>query len=95
MKENNRNFKIKRKYGEGDNVSFYEFKEGESDVVGVNNSHMVINDAMNYWTKKRIVQNIVNEKNEVMNRNKNWAVGERIIGLKNKRVDFFIRVQTT
>ena len=39
------------------------------------------------------MQNAVNEKNEVMNMNQNWVVGERMIGLKKKRVEFFIRVQ--
>ena len=40
-----------------------------------------------------MVQNIVNEKYEVMNRNQKWFVGDGIIGLKKKRVEFFIRVQ--
>ena len=30
-----------------------------------------------------------------MNINQNWGVGERIVGLKNKRVELFIRVPTT
>ena len=49
---------------------------------------------MNAWMKKRMVQNIINEKKEVMNRNQNWVVGEKIIGLKKKRIEFFIRAQT-
>ena len=39
---------------------------------------------------KRMAQNIVNEKNKVMNRNKNWGFGDRIMGLKNKRVEFLL-----
>ena len=42
-----------------------------------------------------MAQDIVNDKNEVMNRNKNWVVGKRIIGVRIKRVEFFIRVKTT
>ena len=30
-----------------------------------------------------------------MNRYQNWVAGERIIGLKNNRLEFFIRAQTT
>ena len=34
-----------------------------NDVVGVTNSHRVINDAMNDWIETRTVQNEVNERN--------------------------------
>ena len=44
---------------------------------------------MNDWEETRMVQNIVNKKKEVMNRNQNWIVGERIIGVRKKRVDFY------
>ena len=72
-----------------------KFKEGESDVEGVNNSNRVINDAMNNCMESRMAQDIVNEKNEFMNRNQNWVVGERIIGVRKKRVEFYIRLKTT
>ena len=29
-----------------------------------------------------------------MTRNQNWVVGERMIGIKTKRVEFFIRVKS-
>ena len=29
-----------------------------------------------------------------MNRDQNWVTGERIVGLKSNRVEFFIRAQT-
>ena len=72
-----------------------KIKEGVRDVVGVTNSYRVVNDIMNDWIEKRMVTNIVNDKDEVMTRDQNWVVGERIMGGKNKRVEFFIRVQTT
>ena len=50
----------------------------------------MINDIMNDWMEKSMVQNIVNEKNEVMNGNKNLVVGERIIGLKIKEWIFYL-----
>ena len=49
---------------------------------------------MNAWMDSKMVEDIVNEKDEVMNRNQNWVIGERIVGVKKKRVDFFIRVKT-
>ena len=70
-----------------------KFKEGQSDVVGVLNSCRVINDMMNDWIETRIVQNIVNEKNEVINRDQNWAARGRIIGLKSKRAELCTRTQ--
>ena len=70
------------------------FKDGESDVVGVTNSQRVINYMMNDWIETRMVQNVLSENNVVMNRDKNWVLGERIIGLKSKRVELFIRAQT-
>ena len=48
-----------------------KFKEGESNVEGVNTLHRVTNDVINDWMETRMAQNIVNEKNEVMNRNQN------------------------
>ena len=36
-----------------------------------------------------MVQNVVNEKNKAMNRNKNCVVGESIIGLKIKELNFY------
>ena len=42
----------------------------------------------------KMVEDIVHEKDEAMNWNQNWVVGERIVGVKKKRVDFFIRVKT-
>ena len=58
-------------------------KEGESEVEGANNTCRVTNDFMNDWMESNMVQEILNEKNEAMNRNQNWAVGENIIGSKN------------
>ena len=72
-----------------------KFKEVESDIEGVNNSYKVINDVMNDWMESRMVQNVVNEKNEIMNINQNCLIIEKIIGVRNKRVEFFIRLKTT
>ena len=72
-----------------------KFKEGESDIEGINNLHRVINDAMNDWIASKMTQSIENERNEVMNRNQNWVEGKRIIGVRKKRAQFFIRVKTT
>ena len=69
-------------------------KEGDSEVVGVINAHRLTNEVMSVWMVSKTVQEIVNEKDEVMNRNQNWVVGERIVGVKKKRADFFIRVKT-
>ena len=69
-----------------------KFKQGESDVVGVANLHRAINEVMAYWIEIRMVKNTVNMKNKVMNRDKNWFAGERIIGSNSKRVEFFVRV---
>ena len=44
---------------------------------------------MNDWLETRIVQNVANENNEIMNRNQNWVVGERTIGVRKKRIYFF------
>ena len=67
-------------------------KEGESEVNGINNTHRIINEIINAWMDGHVVEDIVNEKDEIMNRDQNWVVGERIIGSKTKRVQFFIRV---
>ena len=67
-----------------------KFKEGESDVEGVNNSNRVINDAMNNCMESRMAQDIVNEKNQVMNRDQNFLAGERIIEVRMKRVEFLL-----
>ena len=69
-------------------------KEGETEVVGVNNAHRLTNEFMNIWMDSKMVEDVVNEKDEVMNRNKNWVVDESIVGVKKKRVEFFIRVKT-
>ena len=62
-----------------------KFKEGESDVAGVNNSFRVINDVMQKgWYKMQLMK-----RTRIVDRNQNWVVGERIIGLKNERVDFY------
>ena len=36
-----------------------------------------------------------NDHHKVMNSDKNWVVGERIIGEKIKRIEFFIKTQAT
>ena len=59
-------------------------KEGESEVEGVNDTCRVMNHVMNDWMELNMVQEIVNENNEVMNRNQNWVVDERIIGGRKK-----------
>ena len=69
-------------------------KEVESEVVGVNNTHRIINEVMNLWMDGKMVEDIVNEKGEVMTKNQNCVVGERIVGIKTKRVGFFIRVKS-
>ena len=70
-----------------------KIKEGVSDAVEVTNQHSVTNDIMNDWINKSMVKNIVNDKDEVMNRNRNWVVGEIIIAAKNKIVKLFIRAK--
>ena len=67
-------------------------KEGESELDGMNNTCKIINEMMNAWMDGNMVEDIVNEKDETMNRYQKWAIGERIIGSKTKRVEFFIRV---
>ena len=69
-------------------------KEGESEDEGVNITHRVTNEVMNDWMESNVVQDIVNEKNKLMNPNQNWVACERKIGVKKKRVEFFIRVKT-
>ena len=69
-------------------------KGGESEVVGVNDACRITNEVMNVWMDANVVEDIVNKKGEAMNRNQNWVVGERIIGIKTKRVEFFIRVKS-
>ena len=69
-------------------------KEGESEVVGMNNAHRITNEAMSVWMGTNVVEETVNVKGEAMSRNQNWVVGERIIGVKTKRVEFFIRVKS-
>ena len=59
-------------------------KEGESEVVGVSNTCRLINKVMNLWIDSKMVEDIINEKDEVMNWNLNWLVGERIVGFKKK-----------
>ena len=69
-------------------------KEGESEVVGVNNTSRITNEVMNVWMDAKMAEDIVNEKGEVTTRNQNWLVGERIVGIKTKRVKFFIQVKS-
>ena len=64
-------------------------QEGENKLEGINNAHRSINEIMNAWKDRHMVENMMNEKEEIMNRDQNWVIGERIIGIKNKRVDFF------
>ena len=59
-------------------------KEGKSEVVGINNACRIMNEVMNVWMDANMLEDVVNEKREVMNRNQNWVVGERIIGIKTK-----------
>ena len=66
-----------------------------SDVLGLMNSYRVVNDIMIDWIDKRMVINIVNNHHEVMNNDKSWVVGERIIGEKIKRIEFCIKTQAT
>ena len=49
---------------------------------------------MNEWIDTKMAQDMLNENNDTMNRNQNWVVGERITGIKTKRVEFFIRAKT-
>ena len=63
--------------------------EGESELERINNACRIINEIMNVWIDRHMVDNIVNENEEIMNRDQNWVVGERIIGIKTKRVVFF------
>ena len=69
-------------------------KEGESEVDGINSACRIVNEVMNAWMDGYMVEDIVSENDEVMNRNQNWVVRERIIGTKTKRVEFFIRVKS-
>ena len=68
-------------------------KEGESEVVGVNNACRTTNEVMNAWTDAKMVEDIAKDKGEAMSRNKNWVVGERTVGIKTKRVELFIRLK--
>ena len=72
-----------------------KIKVGVSDAVIATNSHRDIDDTMNDWIDEGMAMSIVNDKKEVMNRDQKWVVGERNIGGKSKRVEFFIRVQAT
>ena len=49
---------------------------------------------MNEQIDTEMAEDTVNKKNDAMNRNQNWVVGKRIIDVKKKRVEFFIRVKT-
>ena len=62
-----------------------------SDVLGLMNSYRVVNDIMNDWIDKRMVIKGSNDRHEVMNSDKHWVVGERIVGEKIKRVEFLIK----
>ena len=61
-------------------------EEGEIEVDGINNTHRIINETMSTLIDGNMVEAIVNEKDEIMNRDYKWVVGERIIGSKTKRV---------
>ena len=61
-------------------------KKEESEVDGINNVHRIINEMMNVWMDGHVVEDVVNEKGETINRDQNWVVEERIIGIKTKRV---------
>ena len=64
-------------------------KEGESEVVGVKSIRRLTNEVMNAWVESKMVEDIENEKDEAMDQNQNWAVGERIIGGKKKKSGIF------
>ena len=68
-----------------------KIKDGGSEVEGVNEACRLLNEVMNEWIDTKIVQDMLNENNDMTNRNKNWLVGKITIGFK-KRVEFFIRV---
>ena len=48
-----------------------KIKEEESEVDGINNACRIINEIMNAWMDRHVVDNIVNESEEIMNRDKN------------------------
>ena len=53
-------------------------KDGESEVEGLNNAHRLTNEVVNEWIDLKMAQDMVNKKNDAMNLNQNWIVGERI-----------------
>ena len=69
-------------------------KEGEIEVEGVKNTCKVINEVMNEKDLFEDGSRHSKWKNEVVNHNQNWIVGERTICVKNKIAEFFIRVKT-
>ena len=46
-----------------------KFRERESEIEGVNNTHRLINEVMNEWIDTKMVQDTLNENNDAMNRN--------------------------
>ena len=50
-------------------------KEEESEVVGLKNSCRLMNEVMNSWMDWKMVEDVGNKKDEVMNRNQKWVVG--------------------
>ena len=71
-----------------------KIKEWEIEVVGVSDACRLTNEVMNAYMDSKMVEDVANEKDEAITRNQNWVLGERIVGVKKKRVDFFIRVKT-
>ena len=49
-------------------------KEEESEVVGLKNSCRLMNEVMNSWMDWKMVEDVGNKKDEVMNRNQKWVV---------------------
>ena len=62
-------------------------KCGNIKVEGVNNACRLINEVMNEQIGTKMAQDIVNENIDSINRNQNWVLSKRIIGVKKKRVE--------
>ena len=41
-----------------------------------------------------IVTDIISEKDKEMTRDQNWVFGARVVGINNKKVQFFVKVKT-
>ena len=55
-----------------------------TDVTGMNNICIEIDEIMNEWNGNGMVIDVVDEKDKVMKRHKNWDFGMKIVDNHNK-----------